>query len=294
MFSRNKCSKINIQLKYKFYNKCRIYIKNIINNIGNKIEMNIINQYCTMEEFVMDLIKLKKNGINGRDKNDSGFSIDNLKGVSFFKYFNQEEWAILKNNLCNFKYEKDENILLEGDKEEEKQGIYVVSNGSVSVSKSSLNGRYYHVRVLEQGELFINPGLFDGGPSPATLKAIEDTQIFYIPRNVILPIISKNNKVSEGIYLIVAEIIRSAISVIDGLAFKDNYSRLASFLINVSKKDVINRNQFSLQFISSCINTVPEVVSRGLKKMADDGIIEITRTKLIVKDREGLEDIASE
>ncbi|MGD9679332.1 MAG: Crp/Fnr family transcriptional regulator, partial [Vulcanibacillus sp.] len=164
----------------------------------------------------MDLIKLKKNGINGRDKNDSGFSIDNLKGVSFFKYFNQEEWAILKNNLCNFKYEKDENILLEGDKKEEIQGIYVVSNGSVSVSKSSLNGRYYHVRVLEQGELFINPGLFDGGPSPATLKAIEDTQIFYIPRNVILPIISKNNKVSEGIYLIVAEIIRSAISVIDG------------------------------------------------------------------------------
>lgn len=242
----------------------------------------------------MDLIEVKKNKLIKQHTEGNEFFIEDLRQVSFFKYFSQGEWENLNGNICNYKFTCNESILIEGDKKEENQGIYVVSRGSVSVSKSSLNGRYYHVRVLKLGELFINPGLFDGGPSPATLKAIEDTQIFYIPRTVILPIISENNKVSEGIYLIIAEIIRSAISVIDDLAFKDNYSRLASFLLNVSKKDVINRNQFSLQFISSCINTVPEVVSRGLKKMSDDGIIEITRLKLIINNREGLEDIASE
>lgn len=240
----------------------------------------------------MKVNDLKKNMVSEVDKSNSEYNIDNLRQISFLKFLSEGEWKILKENITNFKYKDDEIILIEGAKKEDKQGIYVVSMGSVSVTKSSHNGRYYNVRVLDSGELFINPGLFDGGPSPATLKAIGDTQIFYISRDVILPALTRNNNVSEGMYLIIAEIIRSAISVIDDLAFKDNYTRLASFLINASKKDVINRNQFSLQFISSCINTVPEVVSRELKKMADDGLIEITRTKLLIKDREGLKKIS--
>ncbi|MGD9677693.1 MAG: Crp/Fnr family transcriptional regulator [Vulcanibacillus sp.] len=227
-----------------------------------------------------------------RDNREFNFEI--LKQISFFKFFGSNEWTLLEPNICVYKFTANDNILVEGDRCAEKQGIFIVSKGSVSVSKTSISGRDYNVRVLKQGEVFVNPGMFDNGPSPATLKAIEETCIFYLARNVILPIISSNNKVSESMYLIIAEIIRSAISVIDELAFKDNYSRLASFLLNVSKKEIINRNQFSLQFISNCINTVPEVVSRALKKLADDGFIEITRTKLIIIDREGLQNIALE
>lgn len=221
-------------------------------------------------------------------------TINKLREISFFQYYTDSEWDMLKHNITEKFFSDGEDILTEGESRVEYQGMYVVSQGSVSVSKSSLSGRYYFVKILKPSDIFINPGTFDGGPSPATLKAIENTQIFFIPREVIIPILAKNPKVIESILLIIAEIIRSAIGVIDGLAFKDNFSRLALFLLNVAKKDVINRKQFSLQFISSCINTVPEVVSRGLKKLADDRIIEITRTKLIILDRKRLEKIASE
>ncbi len=240
----------------------------------------------------MNFRKNETNRNTGNDTNNE-YSIENLNQISFFKFLSQEEWITIKENISELKYKNDDVILFEGDKKKEKQGIYVVSSGSVSVTKSSHHGRYYHVRVLELGEVFINPGLFDGGPSPATLKAIGDTKVFYISREVILPTITKDSSMSEGMYLIIAEIIRSAISVIDDLAFKDNYRRLASFLINVSKNDIINRQQFTLQFISSCINTVPEVVSRELKKMADEGLIEITRTKIFIVDRQELEEVAS-
>ena len=231
-----------------------------------------------------------------QQRDDCEFNFENLKELSFFKFIGQGEWESLEPNICIYNFNSNENILVEGDENKENHGIYIVSKGSVSVSKTSLNGRDYHVRVLRQGEVFINPGIFDGGPSPATLKAVDETRILYLDRNVVLPIISNSssNKISEGMYLIIAEIIRTAISAIDDLAFKDSYSRLASLLLNVSRKDIVNRNQFSLQFLSSCINSVPEVVSRGLRKLAEDEVIEITRIKLVIKDRDRLVNIASD
>lgn len=219
-------------------------------------------------------------------------SLEMLREQCFFQFLTEEEWSSLKVKVTEYTLTNDETIFSEGESKDKFQGIYFIAKGSVSVSRLSLNGRNHYVRILESGEIFFNPGLFDGGPSPATLKAIENSNVLYIPRHALIPAITHNPKAVEVAFEALADVIRQAITVIDGLAFKDNCSRLANLLLETSDQDIIKRDHFSLQFISACINTVPEVVSRELKKLADEGLVKITRTHIIIKDRKRLEKIA--
>lgn len=222
----------------------------------------------------------------------SQFSLEQLKKKSFFCYFKEEEWAIIKNNLTEYILDTGEFIFSEGDSGVTSQGIYFISKGYVSVSRLSLSGRNHHVRILEPGDIFFNPGLFDGGPSPATLKAVAESRVIYIPRHALIPVITYNPKAAEAAFEALADVIRQAISVIDDLAFKGNCSRLASLLLDVSNNDVVKRDLYTLQFISGCINTVPEVVSRELHKLAAEDLIEITRNQIKINNRKGLECVA--
>jgi len=224
----------------------------------------------------------------------SQFSLEQLKKKSFFSFFEEAEWVIIKNNLTEYFLNTGEFIFSEGDASVSSQGIYFISKGYVSVSRLSLSGRNHHMRILEPGDIFFNPGLFDGGPSPATLKAVAESRVLYIPRNALIPVITYNPKAAEGAFEALADVIRQAISVIDDLAFKGNCSRLASLLLDVSNNDVVKRDLYTLQFISGCINTVPEVVSRELHKLADEDLIEITRNQIKIINRKGLERVASQ
>lgn len=224
----------------------------------------------------------------------SQFSLEQLKKKSFFSYFKEEEWALIRNNLTEYALDTGEFIFSEGDVGISSQGIYFVSKGYVSVSRLSLNGRNHHMRILEPGDIFFNPGLFDGGPSPATLKAVSESRVIYIPRHALIPVITYNSKAAEGAFEALAEVIRQAISVIDDLAFKGNCSRLASLLLDVSNNGIVKRDLYTLQFISGCINTVPEVVSRELHKLADEDLIEISRNQIKIINRKGLERVASQ
>lgn len=224
------------------------------------------------------------------DTND--FYFDGLKNQSFFQYFTDNDWNYFKDKVIEYYLKGDEHIVIEGETKDNVQGIYFVAEGQISVSRSSINGRNHYIRILDKGEIFFNPGLFDGGPSPATLMAVGDARVFYIPRLAVVPILIQNSRATEAAFEALAEVIRQAISVIDGLAFKDNASRLATLLLEVSDKDIVKRDQFSLQFLSCCINTVPEVVSRELHKLADEGLIEISRNYLKIINREGLKAIA--
>jgi CRP/FNR family transcriptional regulator len=172
-------------------------------------------------------------------------------------------------------------------------GVYFILTGQVVVSRLSSGGRSLAVRTLKPGEVFFTGALLDGGPAPASLEAMGETQAFFIPRQTIMPLITHNPKAAQAAFEAVASLIRQAHSVIEGLAFKDNTSRLASLLLEISPGGAVPRRQFSLETLSGRIGTVPEIVCRLLRQFAAEGLIEVTRDRLIVVDRSRLKEIAS-
>ena len=68
--------------------------------------------------------------------------------------------------------------------------------------------------------------------------------------------------------------------------------RLASFLVGESEKSNSSELCITQENIATEINTAREVVARMLKRFSNDGIIKLQRGKIIILDKESIEDIA--
>ena len=58
---------------------------------------------------------------------------------------------------------------------DESSDMYVVQEGRIAISTRSSDGRESMVAVMENGGLFGEMGLFDGGPRSAEARALTDT-----------------------------------------------------------------------------------------------------------------------
>src|SRR5690606_33170268 len=63
------------------------------------------------------------------------------------------------------------------------QGLYVVLEGSVRVYRSSAEGREQVLHVQGPGQPLAEVPLMDGGPYPASARALEDSRVLFLPRS---------------------------------------------------------------------------------------------------------------
>jgi CRP-like cAMP-binding protein len=82
--------------------------------------------------------------------------------------------------------------------------------------------------------------------------------------------------------------------IVEGLAFQSVASRLARFLVTEYEEDHENRyfRSLTLDEMAAHIGTTREMVSRALHNFSNQGLIDITRTEFVFRNREGLIDIA--
>src|SRR5690606_35221150 len=63
------------------------------------------------------------------------------------------------------------------------QGLYVVLEGSVRVYRSNSEGREQVLHVQGPGQPLAEVPLMDGGPYPASARALEDSRVLFLPRS---------------------------------------------------------------------------------------------------------------
>jgi CRP-like cAMP-binding protein len=79
------------------------------------------------------------------------------------------------------------------------------------------------------------------------------------------------------------------ISLIEDLALRPVISRLAKLLLMQlpdERQSVIPRQRWATQAeIAARLGTVPDVVNRALRSLADEGLIQVDRHQIIILDR---------
>ncbi len=82
------------------------------------------------------------------------------------------------------------------------------------------------------------------------------------------------------------------ISLIEDLSLRPVVSRLAKLLLMQLADDqqvVLPRQRWATQAeIAARLGTVPDVVNRALRSLAEEGLIRVTRHQIIILDRAGL------
>lgn len=215
-----------------------------------------------------------------------------LRRIFVFNSLTDDELSKVAGIVRMKRYNKNTVIFREG---EEGEGLFFVKKGKIKLSKLSEEGKEKILHFCQEGDVFAEILLFDGGVYPATAETIENAEIGLIRHADMERLLYENNEITVKLLKVMAKRLREAQFHIRDLAFKDAYSRLASTLLNLSAEYGreaagaeyvgISLNQ---QELANVIGTSRETVARILGDWRRDGIIAVNKREIIIKDKKKL------
>lgn len=169
--------------------------------------------------------------------------------------------------------------------------FFIVLSGRIAAQKVSAEGRNLWISEFNRADFFWGFGFFEPElPMPVTLEAAEACEILMWDRNAIQTMMIANGEFSWAMLRHMAKTMLRASNIVEGLAFQPVAGRIASFLLEKYPAEEVNFSRdLTLDEIAARAGTTREMVCRSLQRFAADGMIEITRTELRIRDRAKLE-----
>jgi CRP/FNR family transcriptional regulator, cyclic AMP receptor protein len=175
--------------------------------------------------------------------------------------------------------------------------LLLVVQGEFQAIKESRSGRSFVIENFGPGEVFWGLALFDGGAqNPAALRAASPGKLWLWPQESIADIIAWKPQVAWGLFQLMADRMSRVGEIVEELVFQPLPGRLASLLLerfDQAATDAIARD-LTLDEMAARIGTTREMVCKLLYRFAGEGVIDVERTALKVKDRPRLLEIANQ
>ena len=190
-------------------------------------------------------------------------------------------------------FKRGQIFFAEGD---EGKGFYMILTGRVKIFKLSLEGKEQILHIVASQEAFGEVAVFTGEHYPASAQAITDCRTLFFPRRAFVALVNQNPSLALNMLAFLSSRLRKLTRLIEDLSLKEVPGRLAAYLLylNNGQDDSafltldISKNQ-----LAGLLGTIPETLSRILKRMSKDKFIKTDARHIQILDHEGLADLAS-
>jgi len=179
-------------------------------------------------------------------------------------------------------------ILIEGQPAEV---LYFVVSGVVKVFKTSADGKEQILSLIRPGESFNDVAVFDGGSNTASAQAMGPVVLYGIRKDDIEVILRDNPKVALNVNRVLASQVRQLGSLVEDLSFRHVTGRVAKILLENAGDGTGPRTRLTQQEMAAMAGTVREVVGRALKALEDEGAIRLDRHRIVITNKEALEEM---
>lgn len=170
-------------------------------------------------------------------------------------------------------------------------GIYLIAQGSVKIFKTSSSGREVMLSIDTAPTSVAEVPLFDGGPFPATVSAIDGVTAYIVSKQDFHNVCLQNPELSLKVLAVVGRRLRHLVGIVESLTFGSVRQRLARSLLDFRAS--AGSDAFTLpvthEELALRLGTVREVVSRNLSRFQAEGLLRVHRREITVVDRAGLE-----
>jgi CRP-like cAMP-binding protein len=215
-----------------------------------------------------------------------------IAAIPLFEGLSQRQCNELAGIAVDRSYKRGQIIFSEGDG---GIGLYVLIAGRVKVYKLSPDGKEQILHLFEPGEPFGEASVFAGQPFPAHAEALEKSRIFFFPRGAFIELIKGDPSLALNMLAILSRRLRKFTALIEDLSLKEVPGRLAAYLLYASEQRA-NSEDLKLDIaknqLASLLGTIPETLSRILTKLVRQGLIQMDGSRIKIKDRQGLEELA--
>jgi CRP-like cAMP-binding protein/CheY-like chemotaxis protein len=230
--------------------------------------------------------RLKKNEILKKEftKNMAGINdfINEAKGIESLKKLSEERDVRI--------YKKKDDIYKEGGY---PKGIYFVNKGKVKTSNANELGKELITELHKEGDFFGYLSLLQNEKYTGSATALEDSEIYMIPKEDFFSLIYKNAEVSKKFIEMLSNNLHENEKQLVRLAYNSVRKRVAEALVKLSdkyKKD--GEQKFSMSVsredLANLVGTATETVIRTLSDFKDEKFVEVSGGTITILNYEKL------
>jgi CRP/FNR family transcriptional regulator, cyclic AMP receptor protein len=180
-------------------------------------------------------------------------------------------------------------------------GVYVLCKGRVKLTASSPEGKTLVVRIVEAGTALGLSGCLSGRPYRVTGETIEPAQVKFVKAPEFVRFLQREGAVSLRAALQLSHELHDAFDQIRSLGLSTSAAeKLGKLLVGwceTNGKETDGGIRLKLlmthEQIAQMIGTSRETVTRLLSEFRQRQILEISGSKMIVRDRQALETVAN-
>jgi CRP-like cAMP-binding protein len=223
--------------------------------------------------------------------------IKNLKKIDLFKNLSDKELKELEPYLITTALKKKGDIFSEGDQPE---WFYIVSKGKVKITKLSHEGKEIILEIISPPDIFGGVAVLRNFPYPANAVAMEDSEIIKISRKNLMRLVDRFPNLMYCIALQLGDRMKSSYDSLKNIALERVEARIAALLLKLAGKIGIETSEGLLidmrltkQDVADMVGTTVETSIRTFSKFKKQGFLADKNGKIVLKDREGLEELSS-
>ena len=214
--------------------------------------------------------------------------LDFLKTSPFFAGFSAANLETLSQRVFEKRLARGEMALNEGAY---AGALFFVAEGVVKLFKTSIEGKEQIISLMRPGESFNDVPMFDRGPAPVNAQALGAVMLYGIQREDLDIMLKQYPELSQNVIRVLAHRIRYLITLVEDLSFRSVVSRVAKILLKNLGDQVSPAPRLTQRDMAAMAGTAREVVSRSLKYLEDEKLIEIRRHQIAIRNKKGLEQI---
>lgn len=211
-----------------------------------------------------------------------------LGKVPLFGHISSKHINNIYKNIIERKYPKGSYLFFE---KEEGNTLYIVVSGLIKIYKSDVSGRTKTLAYLKEGDFFGEMAMLDEEKRSASACVMEDSLVLILNRSDFQREILNYPEIALKLMKTLSERIRSANKQIEDLTFRNLPGRVASTLLDLSKKYGVKDNQgtkinlkLTHQELADMIGTAREVVTSILSNFKKAGCIVFNQKYIVIAD----------
>ena len=212
-------------------------------------------------------------------------TVDALRSLPIFESLSVERLVPIARVAVFRKVPRGTTILRAGDRTD---FVYLILSGNLKVQVSDEEGREVILSNLNPGEFFGEMGVLDDNPRSATVLTVTPCELVVIAKSDFKRCLAENFDVSLYIMRNLVKRLRTADRKIESLALMDVYGRVARLLLEMSENEdgqQVVKRKISKQDIAKMIGASREMVSRVMKDLTVQGLIEEGDGRILLREK---------
>jgi CRP/FNR family transcriptional regulator, cyclic AMP receptor protein len=212
-----------------------------------------------------------------------------LKKMPFFNKFSKNDVEIASQYANEKIFDRGSFVFMEGDNGDQ---FYIIISGLVEISRFE-NGRKFVLSTLQEGDFFGEMALFEEGEvRSANAEVLEKTSLLSINRHDLLNFLESYPSVSYQLITTLIKRLRNTNEQIHDITFFDVRSRIYKKILSLGKEygvilndEVMINMRLTHQQIADMVGCTREMMTKVLKELQEESVIDIVKKKIIIKNK---------